>query len=234
MAKEKILIVDDEYDIRHLIYRYLTKEQYTVITAENGNRAIELLKSENPDLVVLDIFLPDIDGFEVCQELRKFSNTPIIFLSSKSDDMDKILALGLGGDDYITKPFSLSELAARIKAHLRRNRLLTSDNKGNTLKFPGLKIDLTKLMVYVNDKLITLSAKEFQLLSALAQNPNRLYSSEQLFDLFWGRDNLGDTRTVAVHISNLRKKIENDPANPIYILTVRNMGYKFNSSLDII
>ena len=234
MAKEKILIVDDEYDIRHLIYRYLTKEQYTVITAENGNRAIELLKSENPDLVVLDIFLPDIDGFEVCQELRKFSNTPIIFLSSKSDDMDKILALGLGGDDYITKPFSLSELAARIKAHLRRNRLLIADNGRQTLNFPGLKIDLTKLMVYVTDKPITLSAKEFQLLTTLAQNPNRLYSTEQLFDLIWGRDNLGDTITVAVHISNLRKKIEEDPANPTYILTIRNMGYKFNSSLDII
>ena len=234
MAGEKILIVDDEYDIRHLIYRYLIKERYNVITAENGYSALELIKKEQPDLVVLDIFLPDIDGFEVCQELRKISPVPVIFLSSKSEDMDKILALGLGGDDYITKPFSLSELGARIKAHLRRNRLLIADNGRQTLNFPGLKIDLTKLMVYVTDKPITLSAKEFQLLTTLAQNPNRLYSTEQLFDLIWGRDNLGDTRTVAVHISNLRKKIEEDPANPTYILTIRNMGYKFNSSLDII
>lgn len=229
MAGEKILIVDDEPEMSQLISMYLEDERYQVKVAENGKQALKLARTEKPDLIILDIFLPDMDGVEVCQELRHYTSVPILFLSCKSDDIDKIVGLRVGGDDYITKPFSPGELVARVKAHLRRSRMLGAMHKYNhVLRFPGLEIDVAKHEIRKNHSTITVSAKEFQLLTILAQNPNRVFNPDHLFDLVWGLDDFGDTRTVAVHISNLRKKIEPDPAKPKYILTVRGVGYKFN------
>lgn len=228
MAGEKILIVDDEQDIRQLVTMYLEAERCQVSVAENGQQALKLVRSEKPDLIILDIFLPDFDGIELCQELRHFTNVPIIFLSCKSDEVDKIVGLRVGADDYITKPFSPGELMARVKAQLRRSRLLGAVNKyKRVLRFPGLEIDIATHEIRNSSTTIPVSAKEFQLLTILAQNPNRVFNSDHLFNLVWGVEDLSDTRTVAVHISNLRKKIEPNPAKPRYILTVRGVGYKF-------
>lgn len=231
MAGEKILVVDDETEISELIALYLSKNGYSVITAYTGYSALDLVAKHNPDLIVLDIFLPDIDGLELCQEIRKKSDAPVIFLSCRSEETDKILGLAVGGDDYITKPFSPGELIARIKAHLRRNRIssVKKEQKSDTIEYPGIIIDFLSHSVIVDDKSVALSSKEFEILAILVQNPNVLFSLGQIYDSIWGVDNFGDTRTVMVHMSNLRKKIEADPANPKFILTIKGVGYKFNS-----
>ncbi len=234
MAGEKILIIDDEPEISNLISLYLNKEKFLSVIVDNGLQALEIVESERPDLIILDILLPGIDGIEICQKIRSHTSAPIIFLSCKDEDTDKVIGLGVGGDDYITKPFSPSELIARVKAHLRRSRINSSLSPLNNsqevlLKFPGLEINFSNHTVRVKDMFVTLSAKEFQLLTVLSQNANRLFNIEQLYDLVWGEETAGDTRTIPVHISNLRKKIETDPANPRYILTVRGVGYKFNN-----
>lgn len=231
MAGEKILVVDDETEISELIALYLSKNGYSVITAYTGYSALDLVAKHNPDLIVLDIFLPDIDGLELCQEIRKKSDAPVIFLSCRSEETDKILGLAVGGDDYITKPFSPGELIARIKAHLRRNKILSvkKEQKSDTLEYPGIIIDFLSHSVIVDDKSVALSYKEFEILAILVQNPNVIFSLGQIYDSIWGVDNFGDTRTVMVHMSNLRKKIEADPANPKFILTIKGVGYKFNS-----
>lgn len=229
MAREKILVVDDESDIRDIIVRYLTKEFYTVMVADNGQLALELIETKNPDLVILDIVLPDTDGFSICPQIRGLTSCPILFLSCKDDEVDKILGLSLGGDDYITKPFSPRELVARIKSHLRRNQIISSNSSySNLIEFDNLVIDLDGYQVKIDEQSIPLPAKEFKILSILAQSPNRIFSSDQLYDLVWNENSIGDTRTVLVHISNLRKKIERDPSNPKYIVTVRGVGYKFS------
>jgi DNA-binding response OmpR family regulator len=175
--------------------------------------------------------MPGQDGMEVCRELRKTTTNPILFVSCKDDDIDKIVALGVGGDDYITKPFSPGELIARVKAHLRRNTMIENNKpeENPALEYPGLSIVPATHTVIVNGRQVALSAKEFKILFQLAQNPNRVFKNEQLFNMIWDADSIGDTRTVMVHISNLRKKIEEDPANPRYILTLRGVGYKFNA-----
>lgn len=231
MANEKILIVDDNEEIQELITLYLKEEHYQYIAANTGMKAISLAQTTIPDLIILDIFLPDIDGYEVCQQLRKFTNVPILFLSSKNSETDKIVGLRVGGDDYITKPFSPGELLARINAHLRRNRILHNVKQGHVLKYKNLEINTTSHVVKLNESDLQLSTKEFQLLSLLAENPNRVFSLQMLFDLVWSEESLGDTRTVTVHISNLRKKIEKDPTKPKFILTVRGIGYKFNGEV---
>jgi len=226
---KKILIIDDEPEISQLIEKYLTRERFIVYTADTAGKALELLTLEKPDLIILDILLPDTDGIELCKRLREETMAPIIFISCKDDVSDKVLALGMGGDDYVTKPFSPKEIVARVKSHLRRSNIsCQEEKKSSTLTFPGLIIDQSSYSVIVNDQHITLPAKEFQLLNILARNPNILFTTDQLFDMVWNEDHIGDLRTVVVHISNLRKKIENDPANPRYILTVRGVGYKFN------
>lgn len=231
MAGELILIVDDEMEIRDLICRYLVKENYRVISADCGAAALDMVNEHQPNLIILDILLPDHDGIEICSRLRPQTSAPILFLSCKDADLDKILGLSVGGDDYITKPFSPGELVARVKAHLRRaNHIEVEERPKKLLRFPGLEIDFDSYAVRVGNEYITLPAKEFELLAVMAQNPNRLYRTEQLYNLIWKENSIGDTRTVMVHISNLRKKIEKDPANPDYILTVRGIGYKFNVS----
>ncbi len=232
MAREKILLIDDEAEITELIKYYLLKEDYNVNIVANAQNALEAIEIENPDLIILDIMLPDIDGIELCLEIRKYSNAPILFLSCKSEEIDKVLALSVGGDDYITKPFLPGELIARIKAHIRRNRLITPKEKTNIIKYPNLEVNLDTHEVWINNELINLSNKEFEILSILIKNPKRIYSMEQLFQMVWKMDSLeGDVRTIMVYISNLRKKIEKDPSNPEYIINVRGVGYKFNHSL---
>lgn len=228
MRKEKILIIDDEPEISHLLYRYLSRENYEIIITDNGLKAMELVRAHDPDLILLDILLPGLDGLSVCQKIRHNTKAPILFLSCKDEDSDKVLGLGVGGDDYVTKPFSPSVVVARIKAHLRRNQFLKSQGKDQFIRYPGLEIDTNSYTVLINGNPLSLPAKEFQLLTILARNPNRLFSTEQLFDLVWQEDNFGDSRTVVVHLSNLRKKLESDPQSPKYIVTVRGVGYKFS------
>lgn len=230
MSPARILIVDDEPEISELISLYLTKEGYTVLTAENATEAIKVTEDSNPDLIILDILLPDQNGIEACQELRKLTVAPILFVSCKDEDQDKIQGLRAGGDDYMTKPFSPGELVARVNAHLRRNRMLrTVQQTKQRICHPGLEIDAASYTVTIDGEEITLTSREFELLELLARHPNQVFTPEQLFDLIWRENSLGDYRTVVVHISNLRRKIEPDPANPRYVLTVRGVGYKFAS-----
>ena len=229
MAGETILIVDDDREICQLLSTFLSEERYKISVAENGRKGLQLVRQEKPDLIILDIFLPDMDGIELCQEIRNFTTVPILFLSCKKDDVDKIVGLRVGGDDYITKPFSPRELTARVQAHLRRSRLMgVLDEYAQVLRFPGLEIDIPSHEIRKNNSPIPVSAIEFQLLTILAKNPNRVFNPDHLYELVWGNEDISDPRTVAVHISNLRKKIELDPSCPKYILTVRGVGYKFN------
>ncbi|UVI27790.1 response regulator transcription factor [Paenibacillus spongiae] len=228
MQGNRILVVDDEPDITELIGLYLEQDGFIVHTTDNGEDALRLAKELKPDLIILDIQLKSLDGIEVCKQIRLESGVPILFVSCKSDDTDIIHGLDVGGDDYMTKPFSPSQLVARVKAHLRRQLQLSERTPDEVLAFEGVVIDLQARTVHVYEKEIALSAKEFELLVCLAQSPNRAFPLDELYNVVWGADSMGDTRTLMVHISNLRKKIEPDPANPVIIVTVRGVGYKFN------
>lgn len=232
MSGERVLIVDDEPEISELLSLYLTKEGYEVATALDGRQALESIGKDKADLVILDVLLPGLDGIEVCTELRKVTDVPIIFLSCRGDDIDKVMGLVAGGDDYITKPFSPREIVARVKAHLRRYRMTTAaqqDGGPDVLRYRGLEIDLKGCVVRVQGEEVYLSHKEYEVLSLLARNPDRVFSADELFEKLWQMQSLGDIRTVMVHISNIRKKIEKNPAAPEYIITVRGAGYKFSS-----
>lgn len=235
MGPMNILVVDDEVEITGLISLYLKREGFHVQVAHHSEDALRIAAESDLDLIILDILLNDMDGIEVCKEIRKHSMVPIIFLSSKSEDNDIILGLSVGGDDYITKPFSPSQLVARVKAQLRRYRFpyINRDRQPQQLlTFPQLEIDLTSRSVRQQDRIVSLSTKEFDLLVYLAQTPNKVVKIDHLFQHIWGSESFGDTRTLMVHISNLRKKIEPDPANPTYVITVRGVGYKFNSEIS--
>lgn len=230
-----IMIVEDDTEILEMIRLYLSQEGFRIVETADGLLAPNLVKSENPDLVLLDILLPGIDGIEVCEQIRKFSTVPIIFLSSKAAEVDKIVGLTIGADDYLTKPFSPRELVARIRSQLRRQTYISSSSEEDTqhiLEFPGLTIHLLHYTVKLNNRPIQLSSKEFGLLSYLAKHPGQVFSSERLYETVWGKPSLEETRTVLVHISSLRKKMEIDVSNPQYILTVRGIGYKFNEQLQ--
>lgn len=225
MSEAKILVVDDEKNIVELIKFHLKKESYRIIEAYRGKDAIELYRKEKPDLIILDLMLPDMGGFEVCKSIRKESKVPIIMLTAKGEEVDKILGFELGADDYITKPFSPRELLARIKAILKRSRMNPSEV--NEISIGPFKINTTTREIYKGDKLLELKPKEFDLLKLFFTNPSRVFSRQYLLEQIWGYDYLGDTRTVDVHIRRLRQKIEDDPDNPIYIRTVHGVGYKF-------
>ena len=231
MEAKSILVVDDEPDITELISMYLTREGFAVHTADNGPDAIKLAAELRPDLVVLDIQLKELDGLEVCRKIRETSDVPIMFVSCKDDDNDIIHGLELGGDDYMTKPFSPRQLVARVHAQLRRRSLQAgrgAEHAPTVIAYPGLTIDLTARTVECDGRPVNLSVKEFDLLAYLAQHPNEAFRLDALYQVVWGADSVGDTRTLMVHISNLRKKIECDPANPRFIHTVRGIGYKFH------
>lgn len=233
MAQDKIMIVDNEMEIIQLIKLYLSREGYHVIWTTDSTKAAALAQEENPDLILLDVVMPGMSGIELCGKIREQSDVPILFVSCKGQDMDKVLGLSIGGDDYITKPFSPTELVARVKAHLRRRNLHNASDTGmpapeqNVLSVGGLEIDLSAHTVFSEGNPIHLTAKEFELLVLFAKYPNRVFTARQIFDSLW--DTYGieeDIRTVMVHISNLRKKIEPHPERPQYIQTVRGVGYK--------
>ena len=235
MAGEKILIVDDEKAINDLVASYLRKEGFIPLSAYNGKEALLILEQEKPAFILLDIMLPDIDGNALCLEIRKRSNVGILFLSCRGEEMDKIIALSSGGDDYMTKPFLPGELVARIKALLRRQQDVGYKNfrqEEEIYTFPGLSVNLGVREVLVDGQEVPLTAKEFEILKLFIQNPRRVFSADQLFELVWNTCSLeGDTRTVMVYISTLRKKIEPLIDGPKYILNIRGVGYKFNHQL---
>ncbi|MCY6372338.1 response regulator transcription factor [Clostridium ganghwense] len=229
MANEKILIVDDEEHIQELIKFNLENNGYESLCASDGLEALKLAKKELPQLILLDVMLPGMDGYDVCKEIRRdsiISNTPIIMITAKGEELDKILGLELGADDYLTKPFSVRELVARVKALLRRTRI---QYIADVFKFGNVSIDFQKHEVLKNDQKIDLTLKEFELLEVLIKNKGRVMTRDFLLDKVWGYEYIGETRTVDVHIRYLRKKIEDDDKKPKFIETIRGIGYRFNS-----
>jgi len=226
---KKILVVEDDQTLLEVLRYNLSKEGYKVLAATGGVQALEVARQEEPDLIVLDIMLPDLDGFEVCRILRKEMDTPMLMLTAKVGEADKIMGLELGADDYMTKPFNLRELLARIRAMLRRAEIIQRDLLGEpprSLKLGDLEVDFTRHQVKLGDSLLILKPKEFDLLAFLARNRGRAFTREQLLEKVWGYDYVGDTRTVDVHIRWLREKIEVDPGSPCRLLTVRGVGYR--------
>ncbi|OAS20581.1 response regulator transcription factor [Paenibacillus oryzisoli] len=225
----RILIVEDEQSIAELERDYLEISGYVVDIETSGERGLERALSIDYDLVILDLMLPIMDGFEICRRIRSVKDIPIVMVSAKKEDIDKIRGLGLGADDYMIKPFSPSELVARVKAHLARYERLMGrrESKNDEVRIRGLMIDKTARRVFVNEREVMFTTKEFDLLTHLAMNPNRVYSKEQLFDLLWGMDAMGEIATVTVHIRKLREKVEQDPSNPQYIETIWGAGYRF-------
>lgn len=227
MAEGKILIVDDDKNICELLRLYLEKENYDVVVAHDGVQAVEFFGAENPDMVLLDIMLPKLDGWQVCREIRKSSDKPIIMLTAKGETFDKILGLELGADDYVVKPFDAKEVVARVKAVLRR----TSSAQGDAVKevrYDKLVVNLTNYELKVDGKVIDTPPKELELLYHLASNPNRVFTRDQLLDEVWGFDYYGDSRTVDVHIKRLREKLEG-VSEKWTLKTVWGVGYKFET-----
>jgi len=217
-----LLIIEDEVSIAELEKDYLELSDFNVTVEHTGNKGLERALKEDFKLIILDIMLPDIDGFEILSKIREIKNTPVLLVSAKKDDIDKIRGLGLGADDYITKPFSPSELVARVKAHLSRYERLTAgrENTNEIIEIRGLKIDKTARRVWVNGEEKNFTTKEFDLLTFLAQNPNHVYSKDELFRKIWEMESVGDIATVTVHIKKIREKIEFDTSNPQYIETI--------------
>jgi DNA-binding response OmpR family regulator len=225
----KVLIVEDEMSIAELEKDYLEANAFSVEIENNGDSGLKRALEEPFDIVVLDLMLPGIDGFEVCRKIREQKQIPILMVSAKKDDIDKIRGLGLGADDYMTKPFSPSELVARVKAHLARyEAIMTSKEQSNKLiEIRGLKIDTTARRVWIDEEEKNFTSKEFDLLVFLASNPNHVYSKEELFRQIWDMESIGDIATVTVHIKKIREKIEIDSAKPQYIETIWGVGYRF-------
>ena len=229
VSKQKILIVDDDNNIAELISLYLTKECFDTMIVNDGESVMPAMETFAPNLILLDLMLPGTDGFEICKRVREVKNMPIIMVSAKKDDIDKIRGLGLGADDYMTKPFSPSELVARVKAHMDRyNRLIGSNvRKNDIVEIRGIKIDKTARRVWVNGEEKTFTSKEYDLLTFLAENPNRVFTKEELFREIWDMESIGDIATVTVHIKKIREKIEFNTAKPQYIETIWGVGYRF-------
>ena len=225
----KILIVEDEESIAELEKDYLELSGFQVETEKQGDIGLKRAMDEDFDLVILDLMLPGVDGFEICKKVRETKNIPILMVSAKKDDIDKIRGLGMGADDYMTKPFSPSELVARVKAHLARyQRLVNSNVKENDIvEIRGIKIDKTARSVWINGEEKNFTTKEFDLLTFLAENPNHVFTKEELFREIWDMESIGDIATVTVHIKKIREKIEFDTAKPQYIETIWGVGYRF-------
>ena len=225
----KILIIEDEEAIADLEKDYLELSGLTVEIEERGDTGLTRALAEDFDLIILDLMLPGVDGFEICRQIRQEKNIPVIMVSAKKDDIDKIRGLGLGADDYMTKPFSPSELVARVKAHMARyERLVGSGVQENEIiEIRGIKIDKTARRVWVNGEEKAFTSKEFDLLTFLAQNPNHVFTKEELFSKIWDMESIGDIATVTVHIKKIREKIEFNTAKPQYIETIWGVGYRF-------
>ncbi len=227
----KILIIEDEEAIAELEKDYLEMSGYEVLIENDGTKGLQVALKENIDLLVLDLMLPGVDGYEICKQVREEKNIPILMVSAKKDDIDKIRGLGLGADDYMTKPFSPSELVARVKAHLSRyERLVGSTQKSNDIvEIRGIKIDKTARRVFINGEEKIFTTKEFDLLTFLAENPNHVFTKDELFREIWDMESIGDIATVTVHIKKIREKIEFDTSKPQYIETIWGVGYRFKA-----
>ncbi len=227
-----ILIIEDEQNISDILTFSLNKEGYKTMAALDGIKGLEMALSENPDLILLDVMLPGMDGFEVCKKVRETSQVPIIMLTAREDEVDKVLGLELGADDYITKPYSMRELTARVKANLRRSsvQILPENEPENqdTINSGELSINVERYEVSKNGKIIDITLREFELLKFLAMQPDKIFSREKLLENVWGYEYYGDVRTVDVTVRRLREKIEDDPSMPKYIITKRGVGYYFN------
>ena len=225
----KVLIVEDELSIAELEKDYLELSSFEVEIETDGQQGLEKALKEDFDMIILDIMLPGVDGFEICKQIREAKEIPILMVSARKEDIDKIRGLGLGADDYITKPFSPSELVARVKAHLNRyQRLVNNQMEANDIiEIRGLKIDKTARRVYLNGEEKVFTTKEFDLLTFLAGHPNRVFTKEELFNKIWDMESLGDIATVTVHIKKIREKIEENTAKPQYIETIWGVGYRF-------
>ncbi len=225
----RILIIEDEEAIAELEKDYLEMSGFETTIEADGSRGLDRALNEDYALVILDLMLPGLDGFSVCKEIREKKNTPIIMVSAKKDDIDKIRGLGLGADDYMTKPFSPSEMVARVNAHLTRYERLVGagSNANEIIEIRGLKIDKTARRVYIDGEEKTFTTKEFDLLTFLAQNPNHVYTKEELFRNIWDMESVGGIATITVHIKKIREKIEKDSGNPQYIETIWGVGYRF-------
>jgi len=228
MSNVKILVVDDEPNIINLVTAYLRQEGYEVLTATDGPRGLKAARAFQPDLIVLDVMLPGVDGIEVLTQLRRESDVYVIMLTAKSEETDKIIGLSVGADDYLTKPFSPRELVARIKAALRRyGQQRSGMAEGHFLAFRRLRIDVNARQILKDDQPVELTTIEFDLLHAMGEHRGRVLSREQLLERVWGHDFYGEARVVDVHLGHIRKKIETDPSNPELIATVRGVGYRF-------
>ena len=221
----KVLVVEDEQSLREALVFFLEKEGHEVSVAVDGEEAIRVFENESPDIILLDLMLPKMDGNQVCKQIRQSSNVPIIMLTAKDSEIDKIVGLEIGADDYITKPYSTRELLARIRAVLRR-QVEPPLNAESVLVAGALRLDSDRHVVTLNGNPLTLPLKEFELLELLMENVNRVLTRGQIIDRVWGSNYFGDTKTLDVHIKRLRSKVEEDPARPIYIQTVRGLGYK--------
>lgn len=227
MNEYKIMIVDDEPDILALLEKALNIEGFSyIVKISDGPAAVTTCKTINPDIIILDVMLPGIDGYEVCKQIRQFSHCPILFLSSKNDELDKILGLAVGGDDYVTKPFSPKEVAYRVKAQLRRAEYKQNAVQNESIKIGALAIDPNGCRACKNGSDMELTAKEFEILYYLAQNLGRVVSRERLYEAIWGEDSFGCDNTIMVHIRHLREKLEDNPTSPRYIITMKGLGYK--------
>lgn len=230
MRTESILLVDDEQGILDMLKITLKKENFThITTATNGSEALTAIKSRKFHVIVLDVMLPDIEGFELCRQIRNYTNTPILFVTARSSDLDKLTGLGIGGDDYITKPFNPLEVAARINVQLRRQHMLHTEKQieATSLHFHSFSIYREEGVLTVHGEPIHCTAKELELLTFLCTRPNRIFTAQQLYEHVWGTESIGDDKTVVMHISKLRKKIEEDPKQPKFIINLRGIGYKF-------
>ncbi|MFY9324356.1 MAG: response regulator transcription factor [Syntrophomonadaceae bacterium] len=225
-----ILVADDENDIRNLIKMSLEENGYTVLTAQNGKEAWDILMTQNVHLAILDVMMPVMDGFNLIRKIREHSTIPVIFLTARTDEMDKVLGLGLGADDYLAKPFSVAELVARVGAQLRRNNeyLATKEKASITITYGSLSIDKEKCCAYKNGEPIELGAKEYKLLLHFMEHPERVFTKRQLYKAVWEEEHYFDDNTVMVHISRIRNRIEDDPHKPKYLKTIRGIGYKLH------
>lgn len=229
---QTVLVVDDEENIVNIIAFNLKKEGYEVLTASDGEEAVEIACSKQPNLILLDIMMPKMDGYEACKKIREKYNMPIIMLTARAEEIDKVLGLEMGADDYVTKPFGTRELIARVKANLRRSIVKENgvNSSDNVLEFGRLVIDLDKFEARKNGEILELTFREFELLKFLAQNLNQVFSRETLLEKVWGYEYFGDVRTVDVTVRRLREKVEDNPGKPEYILTKRGVGYSFGGN----
>lgn len=231
MGKTHILHVEDDPDVREFVGLYLKGEGFQFHEAGSALEALEKIETIKPHLILLDVRLPDVDGFELCKDIRSRTNVPILFLSGKDSEIDRVLGLNIGGDDYIGKPFKINELIARIKVHIRRhNKLIEISNQkiSDKLKSPSIKMNKDTYGCYVHGEKIQLTAREFELLYYFMSHPNQVLNIDQIIERLWGLDSDIDSKAVLMHISNLRKKLKDNPRQPEYIVTLRGIGYKFN------